>query len=289
MSVFNLGSLNIDRVYRTNHFVRPGETITSSSYAEFAGGKGLNQSIALARAGADVIHIGKIGQDGISLKNLLEQNNVNTQNIFVTDKPSGHAIIQVDDHGENAIVLYGGANQAITSNEIQLGLKSAQTGDWLLLQNETNRIKEAIHLGAERGLKIVFNPAPMEKEVSSLPFQDISWLIVNELEGEMISGEKTPKKIAQNILNRFPDISIVVTRGAKGVYFANNSNEFSLPAEKVPVIDTTGAGDTFIGFFIAELSDNKPVKDSLIIASKAAAACVSKPGAANSIPSRSSL
>jgi ribokinase len=289
MRIFNFGSLNIDRVYTVDHIVRPGETLTSTLYAEFAGGKGLNQSIALARAGANVCHIGKIGKDGTFLKDLLASSDVDVTDIFLTNEPTGHAIIQVDSSAENAILLYGGANQSITRDEIKLALDRSYKGDWLLLQNEINRIEEIMRYAADKGLKIVFNPAPMTPDIHSLPLDVVNWLIVNELEGEMITGQKSPEKILDALITRFQDMSILLTYGNNGVHFADRSQRLYIPAETVIPVDTTGAGDTFIGYFFAEITKGSSVKNSMVTANRAAAICVTKSGAADSIPHRNEL
>ncbi len=289
MKIFNFGSLNIDRVYSVDHFVRPGETLTSASYREFAGGKGLNQSIALARAGADVCHIGKIGEDGIFLKELLAGNGVDVTSIFMANDPTGHAIIQVDSSAENAILLYGGANQSISSDEIKRALDRSTEGDWLLLQNEINRIEEIMRCAADKGVTIVFNPAPMTTDVHSLPLDIVNWLIVNEGEGEMITGQNSPEKVLDTVVSRFPDISILLTLGSDGVHFADRSQRLYIPAETVVPVDTTGAGDTFIGYFFAERVKGSSVKKSIKTANRAAAICVTRSGAADSIPYRNEL
>lgn len=289
MRVYNFGSLNIDRVYSTDHFVRPGETLSCTKYSEFAGGKGLNQSVALARAGVAVCHIGKIGKDGIFLKDLLAGDGVDVTNIFTTDEPTGHAVIQVDSSAENAILLFGGANQSITQDEIERGLKGSSKGDWLLLQNEINRLDEIMRFAADKGLKVFFNPAPMTSEIRSLPLDIVNWLIVNELEGEMITGQQSAEKILETAIARFPDISILLTLGSKGVHFADKAQRLFIPAEQVTPIDTTGAGDTFIGYFIAEISTGSSVKQAMLTANRAAAFCVTRPGAATSIPYRNEL
>jgi ribokinase len=289
MRVFNFGSLNIDRVYSIDHFVRPGETLTSALYSEFAGGKGLNQSIALARAGANVCHIGKIGKDGIFLREILAENGIDVTNIFMANGPTGHAIIQVDKSAENAILLYGGANQSITTDEIKLALNRSTEEDWLLLQNEISRIEEIMRYAADRGLKIVFNPAPMTPEVHSFPLDIVNWLIVNELEGEAITGQKAPEKILDEVVTRYPDMSVILTLGIDGVHFADRSQRHYIPAEAVTPVDTTGAGDTFIGYFFAETAKGRSVKKSMETANRAAAICVTRPGAADSIPHRNEL
>lgn len=289
MRVFNFGSLNIDRVYSTDHFVQPGETLTCTSYSEFAGGKGLNQSVALARAGIAVCHIGKIGKDGIFLKELLAGDGVDVTKIVTTDEPTGHAVIQVDSSAENAILLFGGANQSITQEEIELALERSLVGDWLLLQNEINRIDEIMRFGADKGLRIVFNPAPMTSEVHSYPLDIVNWLIVNEREGEMITGQQSPEKILKTAVARFPDMSILLTLGSKGVHFVDRNERLFIEAEQVTPVDTTGAGDTFIGYFIAEIATGSSVNKAMRTANKAAALCVTKPGAAASIPYKNEL
>ena len=133
--VINFGSLNIDKVYQLPHIVRPGETISSTDYNIWCGGKGGNQSIALARAGAAVSHAGCVGNDGVMLTDNLRENGVNTDFIKISDKPSGHAIIQVDEQGENSIILYPGANCTLTPEQVDSVIASAEPGAFMLLQN----------------------------------------------------------------------------------------------------------------------------------------------------------
>ena len=287
--IINFGSLNIDRVYSLKHFVQPGETLTSDSFNEFAGGKGLNQSIALARAGADVCHAGKIGTDGVFLKQFLVDNKVNVSLINTTASPTGHAIIQINSEGENAIILFGGANKEITEDEISIALSNVEAGDWLLLQNEINGIAAILSQAAQLNLNVVFNPAPMSHEVLQLTLTAVKWLIVNEIEGEMLSGQKNPENIIDTLLATYPGISLLLTLGSEGVHYAADGQRLFIPAETVKAVDTTGAGDTFVGYFLAEFVTGKKIGDCLTIASKAAAHCVTKKGAAVSIPRRSDL
>jgi len=287
--IINFGSLNVDKVYTVEHFVQPGETLTSTSYNEFAGGKGLNQSIALSRAGADVYHAGKIGTDGHFLKQLLIDNKVDVSLINTADGPTGHAIIQVNSDGENSIILFGGTNKEITKEEISGALRSVELGDWLLMQNEISGASEILSLAAELGINVVFNPAPMTKDVLTLPLGTVKWLIVNEVEGEMFSGQKGPERIINTILTNYPGISLLLTLGSGGVHFATDGHRLFVPAEIVTPVDTTGAGDTFVGFFLAELVNGNNIEDCLVFATKAAASCVTKRGAAVSIPTRGEL
>jgi ribokinase len=289
MKIINFGSLNIDRVYQVEHLVRPGETITSQQYQEFCGGKGLNQSIALARAGIEVCHAGKIGVDGSLLVKFLADNGVNVSLVFKGNNLTGHAIIQVDANGENSIVLYAGENRALTIEEVSSVIDQAEVGDFLLLQNEINFIEEIVKQASSKGLSIVFNPAPMTPEILSLPLEQVGWLMVNEVEGKAIAGKFEPSQIMDEILDRYPTLSLVLTLGGNGVYFSDANNRYFVPAEEVDPIDTTAAGDTFIGYFIAEIVKGSSVQESLITANKAAALCVTRLGAADSIPNRSEL
>ena len=289
MKIVNFGSLNIDRVYQVEHLVRPGETITSLSYQEFAGGKGLNQSIALARGGAEVYHAGKIGGDGSFLVDVLASSGVDVSLVFTGKGQTGHAIIQVDASGENAIVLFAGENRTLTDDEVRTVIDQMESGDYLLLQNEINSVHEIIKRGSAKGLNIVFNPAPITTDIQTVPLDRINWLIVNETEGQAISGKSEPAQIMETIIERYPTLSLVLTLGGSGVHYADAQNRYFVPAEKVEPVDTTGAGDTFIGYFIAEIVRGSTVEESLIAANKAAALCVTRPGAADSIPHRHEL
>lgn len=289
MKIFNFGSLNIDRVYSVEHFVRPGETLTSTAYNVFAGGKGLNQSIALARAGAEIYHAGKIGPDGFFLKKMLVEDGIDDSLVTVSEGPTGHAIIQVASSGENSIILFGGANQEITDDDIRTTLATAAPGDWLLLQNEINGTAEILSLASELKLNVMFNPAPMTSQVLDLPINTIKWLVVNEVEGAMLSEQKNPEKIIDTILTRYPEISLILTLGDQGAYYGHKTNRLFMPANEVIPVDTTGAGDTFVGYFLAETVRGTKIEDCLKVATKAAALCVTREGAAASIPKRSEL
>ena len=289
MNILNFGSLNIDKVYEVDHLVRPGETITSRSYREFCGGKGLNQSIALASAGAEVYHAGKIGGDGLFLKAFLENAGVDVSMIDITEEPTGHANIQVNQDGENAIVLFGGANQKITEKDVSTILNKFEPGDYILLQNEISRMPEILRQASSAGLTIVFNPAPMGPEVLQYPLDGVKYFIVNEIEGEVFTGETEPEHIISSMLTTFPEAAILLTLGENGVYYTDAGKKLFVPAEKVTALDTTGAGDTFVGYFVAELVAGQPVEECLHTASRAAAICVTKQGAADSIPKKEEL
>lgn len=284
MSVINFGSCCIDHVYQVPHFVAPGETLPSLAYAVHPGGKGLNQSIALAAGGARVKQAGKIGDDGEWLVDLLEQRGVDTSLMMRSAGPSGHAIIQISPAGENAIVLHGGSNQEITRDDIDSVMDSAQAGEFLLIQNEISELVHVINRGAEAGLRIIFNAAPMTSAVAALPLEHVEMLIINEIEGSALSGEQQPERIIATLLKRFPAMKLVLTLGEQGAWYADNSRQIQQPAVTVDALDTTGAGDTFTGFFLAGYSQGEPLETCLDRAIRAAGICVTRPGAASSIP-----
>ncbi len=284
MKILNFGSLNIDHVYRVDHIVRRGETIGSRSYNRFCGGKGLNQSIALARAGADVWHAGKIGAEGQFLAKRLDESGVNTDFVDVIDGASGHAIIQVDARGENSIVIFGGANQAITRLDAERVLACFSIGDILLLQNEISAMPGILAAASKKGMRIAFNPAPFGPQVPGYPLSGVSWFIVNETEGEGMTGESEPQAIAKAMLRRFPESVVILTLGAKGALYVDSKQEIMVEAERVEAVDTTAAGDTFIGYFLTLHGQGREVRECLEVACKAAGICVTRPGAADSIP-----
>lgn len=288
-SIFNFGSLNIDHVYRVDHFVAPGETLDSRSYERFPGGKGFNQSVALARAGIRVRHAGKIGADGRWLKQYLSESGADTTFVEETETPTGHAIIQVTPQGENSIILHGGANRAITPADATRMLASTRPGDWLLLQNEISAMPEILGIAARQGMTIALNPAPMNDAILQLPLDLVSVFILNEVEAGMLTGVRTESDMLAAMRRRFPKAAVVLTLGVKGARYADPTQELAVPALKVKAVDTTAAGDTFIGYFLAERLLGRDVKTALSTACKAAAICVTRPGAAVSIPRRDEI
>jgi ribokinase len=285
MKVINFGSLNFDRVYEVEHLVQPGETITAKSYHRLCGGKGLNQSIALARAGAPVFHAGKVGSDGEPLIACLKSAGVDTTHIgMIESKPSGHAMIQVDRHGQNSIIIHGGANREIQKEDAGRVLGHFSAGDYLMLQNEIRSIPDIIVLARKRGMTIFLNPAPMDKTVLVYPLDLVDYFFINEIEGRELTGETEPRAMVEAMRKRFPRSATILTLGENGVIYADQQTSLSVPAEKVTPVDTTAAGDTFIGFFIAQTLKGETVEKCLQTASRAAAICVTRHGAADSIP-----
>ena len=194
MKILNWGSMNLDYVYKVDHFVLPGETISASSQSINPGGKGLNQSIALSRAGAKVYHAGAVGKNGGQLKQLLDENGVDTGFIRELDVIQGNAIIQVTAAGENNIIIYGGSNRCMTREHIDQVLASFDKGDYLLIQNEVNEVGYIIEKSFARGMTVVLNPSPYNDSLKDIDYSKVSWLLVNEVEAFQISGEKDPEK-----------------------------------------------------------------------------------------------
>ena len=286
MRILNFGSLNIDNVYAVDHFIRPGETMSSLGMEVFCGGKGLNQSIAMARAGAQVWHAGAVGRnDGKKLLELLAESGVNTDFVRKTDGVSGHTIIQVDKNGQNCILLFGGANQEITPGQVDETLAHFEEGDILLLQNEINGLAGLIKKAAEKGMKIYLNPSPVTGELLELPLELVDCFILNEIEGADICGQEAKEEeIPQLLHEKYPRAVILLTLGSRGCIYYDGENRYEQPAFCVEAVDTTAAGDTFTGYFIASAVKGNSVPDALLKAAKAAAITVMGKGAAPSIP-----
>ncbi len=284
MKILNFGSLNVDYTYHVDHFVTPGETMSSQALDKNCGGKGLNQSVALAKAGAEVYHGGKIGADGQFLVDMLKQSGVNTDYVSLYDGASGHAIIQVDKKGQNCIILYGGANQAITLEDVDRVLAGFEAGDFLLLQNEISNLDAIVEKAAAKGMKIALNPSPINEAIDRLPLDKIDYFILNEIEGNQLSGKTDAREIVDTLKAKYPRSTIVLTLGKHGVLYYDGKNSYTHGIYDVPVVDTTAAGDTFTGFLLACLTQNYDVPTALELASKASSLAVSKKGAAGSIP-----
>lgn len=284
MKVLNFGSLNLDMVYQMEHIVRGGETFAADRLDKFPGGKGLNQSVALAKAGAEVFHAGNIGPDGELLTATLRNAGVCTDHVRVLDMPSGHAIIQVDRSGENSIILFGGANVSVDSAQIDDVLSRFERGDYLVLQNEINRLDEIIEKAYARGMTIVLNPSPMDEKIGKLPLEKVSIFMLNEIEGGVITGKTDPEEILDGLRNRFPGAQVVLTLGSRGSVYMNGETRIHQDIYKVKTVDTTAAGDTFTGFFISTLLRGGTPARALDVAAKASAIAVSRMGAAPSIP-----
>ena len=284
MRILNFGSLNLDFVYRVDHIARPGETIASKSLSLFRGGKGLNQSIAMARAGLPVWHAGMVGPDGAPLLEACRENGVNTDYIKEVSERSGNAIIQVSEDGENSIILFGGANQRNDRAFVDQTLSHFRGGDILLLQNEVNCLDYMISSGADRGMRVFLNASPYNATLSRCDLSLIDLFFVNEVEGERLTGKNQPEAILEEARSRFPGADIALTLGGDGAMYLRDGKIYHQGAYEVPVVDTTAAGDTFTGYFIAALLAGKSPEDILREACVAAALAISRPGAEASIP-----
>ncbi len=290
MKILNYGSLNIDHVYQMPAFVKAGETLSATDCQLHTGGKGLNQSVALARAGACVFHGGKIGADGIELKEFLEKAGADCSFLRIDpDVPTGHAIIQVVPSGENCILIYGGTNKQITEAEIDETLSHFDAGDMLLLQNEISNVNYLIHRAHEKGMITVLNPSPITAEL--LEYDGLSlldWMIVNQGEAEALAGtggDLEPIDVIEALQARYPNASIVMTLGKRGALCLSRGQKYySRTYDYGKRVDTTGAGDTFTGYFLAGLSKGEPIGDCMDMASRASGLSITVAGAANSIP-----
>ena len=290
MKILSFGSLNIDYVYSVPHFVKKGETLSAKELNVYTGGKGLNQSIALARAGVETYQAGAIGTDGMFLLEQLKEAGVKTDLVKILDDVrTGNAIIQNDDEGDNCIVLFGGANQAITKEQVDEVFKDFTNEDYLLIQNEINELSYIVEKAKEEGMKIILNPSPMNEKIMKLPLDEIDYFILNEIEAMQILKMDKPeeidgKYIASLLHERFKDATIVLTLGSEGSVCISDDEYVEQSIYKVKAIDTTAAGDTYTGYFIAGILNGKTIKESMDIASKASAIAVTRQGAAPSIP-----
>lgn len=283
------GSVNIDIVYSVSHIVLPGETISSSSVERNAGGKGANQSAALAKAGLATYLAGRIGVDGAWILELLNSYGVDTSLVTVSDGMTGNAIIQRGSDGQNSIVLFAGVNREIAEKDIDDVLAHFTAGDILILQNEINNLDRIIRAAHEKGMYVCLNPAPLDDSVFALPLELVDLIAVNELEGAALAGISTASEyslIMDRLSARFPEKEILLTCGKHGAYYCQGTERIYSPVAEAEVVDTTAAGDTFIGYFIAARQAGLPVAESLAIASRASAITVSRKGAMDSVPVR---
>ena len=291
MKALCFGSLNIDYTYSVEQFVRGGETRQASAMKIYEGGKGLNQAIALSRAGLDAYMAGAVGNDGQFLLDFLRASKVSTEHVKVESGIStGHAIIQNDAQGDNCILLFGGANRCIGEEHVKAVFENFGAGDWLLLQNEINGLDLLIRTAKEKGMTIVLNPSPMEDNILSLPLECVDYLMVNEIEAAQILGhDGEGEGLALELWQRYPDMTIVLTLGSQGSVCCRGGEINRCAAEKVSAVDTTAAGDTYTGFFVSAISRGQSVDEAMSLASRAAAISVTRRGASPSIPDLSEV
>lgn len=286
MKVLNIGSMNLDFVYNVDHIVQPGETESTVGLNTFLGGKGMNQSVALAKAGAEVYQGGMIGPDGSLFLDACQAFGVHGEYIRQVEGKTGHTIIQIDKHAQNCILLFGGANQMLTEEYVDEVLSHFDAGDILLLQNEVNLLPHIVDNAYEKGLQIAMNPSPFNEKLDAVDLKKVSIFLLNEVEGGQITGLTDPQKILTEMAERFPAARIVLTLGQDGSWYAQGDERFFQPIFPVKAVDTTAAGDTYTGYFLAGLVQDTPIPDILRMSAKAASIAVTRAGAVPSIPYR---
>lgn len=280
MKVLSFGSYNIDESYEVEHFVRPGETLKALKASRHLGGKGFNQTMALHKAGVTVLPAGAIGEDGQIFLEAMKDLDLSL--LKKISGPTGHAFIQLCQ-GENSIIINPGANNSITEDQIHRAIATCFPGDYLLIQNEINNLAPLIHEAHLRRMKVVFNAAPMHEDVLSLPLADVDLLIVNETEASMLVD--TSDHLIEALQKRFPHKEILLTLGEEGSVYLFEDVMIKQKSMPTQVVDTTGAGDTYIGFFLAALINGVDIKEAMKQASYASSIAISRFGAAESIPS----
>ena len=286
MKVLTVGSMNLDHVYQVDHIVQPGETESSNSLALFLGGKGMNQSVALAKAGAEVYQGGMIGPDGHPFLDACKEYGVHSAYIRTVAEPTGHTIIQIDRQAQNCILLYGGANQCLTEEYVDEVLSHFGPEDMLLLQNEVNLLPYLVDKAYERGMTIALNPSPFDEKLRAVDLTKVSVFLLNEVEGGQLTGLTRPEEILEALVERFPRAQIVLTLGKDGAMYAQGAERHFQPIFLVQAVDTTAAGDTFTGYFLAGLAEGLPIPEVLRRSARASAIAVTRPGAVPSIPCR---
>ena len=289
MRVLNIGSMNLDHVYNVDHIVQPGETEATGELNIHLGGKGMNQSVALAKAGVETWHGGMIGDDGQPFLDACVQFGIHADYIKQIGVKTGHAIIQVDSHAQNCILLYGGANQCLTAEYVDEVLANFGEGDVLLLQNEVNMLPYIVDKAYEKGMTIALNPSPFNEKLDAVDMGKIGIFLLNEVEGGQITGLAEPDEIIAKLLEMYPHARIVLTLGKDGAVYADAGQKHYQPIFAVKAVDTTAAGDTFTGYFLAGLCEGMPIPDVLKMSAKASSIAVSREGAVPSIPWRAEV
>ncbi|MCX8507892.1 MAG: PfkB family carbohydrate kinase [Rhodobacteraceae bacterium] len=277
--IYNLGSINIDHFYRLDHLPAAGETLAAESYHMGLGGKGANQSAAAAKAGARVAHIGAVGPEGHWTVERLAGWGVDVTHIARLDTASGHAIINVDATGENTIILSPGANWALGWDRVEGALAGATPSDMLILQNETAHQAAAAALAHARGMRVFYSAAPFDEDAVRAVLPYLTTLALNVVEADQLCAA-----LGQP-LDRLDVPELLVTRGAEGAEWRARSGARAFaPALKVRAVDTSGAGDTFAGYFAAGRDRGLAPQQALDWAAAAAALKVTRSGTADAIP-----
>jgi ribokinase len=276
MTIHNLGSINVDHVHRVARLPGPGETVSDTGYLQGLGGKGVNQSLAAAAAGARVCHIGAVGADGGWIVERLEAAGIDVTGIATLPAATGHAIVCVDDRAENQIVIHGGANRALTEAQLAAALARARPGDWFLAQNETNLVAEGLAMAKATGLRTAYAAAPFDAAAAAGLIGSVDLIAVNEVEAGQLAAELGEQVVPE----------LLVTLGARGARLtAGGTAVTEVAAFAVEPVDTTGAGDCFLGWFLAARDCGTDAATALRQAAAAAAIQVTRPGAGDAIPS----
>lgn len=286
MRVLNIGSMNLDYVYHVDHILTPGETEAAHSRETFLGGKGMNQSCALAKAGAQVCHAGRIGADGQAFLTACREYGIDTTHIQTVDVPTGHTVIQIDKSGQNCILLFGGANRSFTEAAIDEILSHFTADDLLLLQNEINLLDYTVERAYQKGMTIALNPSSFDEKLKAVDMGKISLFLLNEVEGFQMTGHSQAEEILDGLLHSYPHARIVLTLGKDGAVYADRENRYYQPIFPVQAVDTTAAGDTFTGYFLAGWMEGMPIPEVLRMSAKASSIAVSRKGAVPAIPYR---
>lgn len=285
MTIYNLGSINADHIYEVEHLPSPGETLSANSFVTGLGGKGINQSVAASLAGSEVVHIGAVGPDGDWAVDRIAGYGVDTGHISRIETPTGHAIVNVDQSGENAIVIFSGANTCQSIEQIEKALGRAVDGDILLLQNETDLQAEAAAIAHGLGMKVIYSAAPFSVGAVKKVLNNTTVLMMNKVESEQLCAR------LETELMDLPVSDIVVTKGSGGADWLcpATGETLNVASFSVTAVDTTAAGDTFAGYFAAGLDQGFSIKDAMALGSAAAAIKVTRKGTADAIPMRAEV
>lgn len=279
MTLYNLGSINVDHLYMVERIPKPGETVASLESLTSMGGKGLNISVAAHRSGADTRHVGVVGAADADVLNVITKLGLDCALISTTNAQTGHAIVYVDPNSENCIVIHGGANLCFTDTQIRLALKHAQPNDWLVLQNETNANDIGIAVAREKGMKIALVAAPFNSRTMPEQIKQVDLVSMNQTESELFES------VAGCSIHDLTNTQFLITYGTDGAMFLSNGQTQKICAHKVRSVDTTGAGDTFFGVFMAHYSNGRRIETALKKANAAAALIVQRKGVAAVVPS----
>lgn len=292
-----IGSSNVDMVVRTSHLPAPGETILGGEFFMNQGGKGANQAVAIKRLGGNLIFMAKLGNDVLGRQSVgyFKKEGIDTRYIALDeDSASGVALISVDDHAENSIVVASGANMLLNEQDVDKMLEEMCEGDILLMQLEIplQTVEYAARKAFGKGVKVVLNPAPARSLPKEL-FRHLYMVTPNRIEAEMLTGIKIAndadvEKVAEEICAMGVK-NVIITLGSKGCLIREEGVSYRIDAFKVEPVDTTAAGDTFNGALCVGLSEGMDLKQAAVMASKASSIAVTRMGAQSSIPYREEL